>query len=82
VIYHRGERRDHRVLRPFQSLLRFSGASAFSVCSAVKFKSVDAILLETMQGGTGEIGGTEKEHDWNISKEIVERVKKPVILAS
>ncbi|MGB2728924.1 MAG: phosphoribosylanthranilate isomerase [Halobacteriota archaeon] len=44
---------------------------------------VDAILLDTAAaaGGTGEIGGTGKEHDWNISKEIVERVKKPVILA-
>ena len=38
VIYHRGERRVRRVLRLFQSLLRFFGASAFSVCSAVKFK--------------------------------------------
>ncbi|MBC8521471.1 MAG: phosphoribosylanthranilate isomerase [Methanomicrobia archaeon] len=44
---------------------------------------VDAILLDTAAaaGGTGEIGGTGKEHDWNISKEIVEHVKKPVILA-
>ncbi|MCK4475353.1 MAG: phosphoribosylanthranilate isomerase [Methanophagales archaeon] len=44
---------------------------------------VDAILLDTeaKAGGTGEIGGTGKEHDWNISKEIVEHVKKPVILA-
>ncbi len=44
---------------------------------------VDAILLDTeaKAGGTGETGGTGKEHDWNISKEIVERIKKPVILA-
>ncbi len=42
---------------------------------------VDAILLDTATGGTGEIGGTGKEHDWNISKEIVEHIKKPVILA-
>ena len=40
VIYHRGERRDHRVLIRFQSLLRFYGASAFSVCSAVNFKDL------------------------------------------
>ena len=33
----RGERRDHKVIRLFHSLLGFSGASAFSVCSAVKF---------------------------------------------
>jgi len=38
VIYHRGERRARRVLRPFQSLFVFSGDSAFSVCSAVNLK--------------------------------------------
>ena len=44
---------------------------------------VDAILVDTLaiSGRTGEIGGTGKQHDWSISKEIVERVKKPVILA-
>lgn len=43
---------------------------------------VDAILLDTVvAGGTGETGGTGKEHDWRISKQIVERVNTPVILA-
>lgn len=42
---------------------------------------VDAILLDTVSVGSEETGGTGKEHDWSISKEIVERVKKPVILA-
>ena len=47
VIYHRGERRVHRVLRLFQSLRLgfFFGTFAFSVCSAVKFKDI-AISLE------------------------------------
>ena len=45
VIYQRGDRRVRRVLRLFQPLLGFSGASAFSVCSAVKFKDI-AISLE------------------------------------
>ena len=45
VIYHRGERRVRRVLGLFQSLLRFFGVSAFSVCSAVNFKDI-AISLE------------------------------------
>jgi hypothetical protein len=40
VIYHRGDRRGRRVFRLFQQLLRSSGASAFSVCSAVKFKDI------------------------------------------
>ena len=38
---------------------------------------VDAILLDS---GVG-LGGTGEKHDWNVSKEVVERVKKPVILA-
>ena len=52
VIYHRGERRARRVLRLFQSLLMFSGAFVFFVCSAVKFKDL-AISLEksTVLGG-------------------------------
>jgi len=45
VIYQRGDRRVRRVLRRFQQLLWFSGASAFSVCSAVKFNDI-AISLE------------------------------------
>jgi len=50
--------------------------------NALAYESVvDAILLDTMQGETGETGGTGKQHDWSISKEIVERVKKPMILA-
>nr|QNO44362.1 hypothetical protein MMKKNJAF_00004 [Methanosarcinales archaeon ANME-2c ERB4] len=35
VIYHRGDRRGCRVLRPFQSSLWFSDASALSAYSAV-----------------------------------------------
>ena len=56
VIYHRGERRDHRVLRRFQSLLMFSGVSAFSVCSAVKFKDV-AVSRENLTVPTFTFGG-------------------------
>ena len=54
MIYHRGERRVRRVLRLFQSLLRFSGASAFSVCSAVKFKGIP-ISLENSTVPTGNM---------------------------
>ncbi len=44
MIYHRGERRVRRVLRRFQPLFGLSGASAFSVCSAVKFKDIPISL--------------------------------------
>jgi phosphoribosylanthranilate isomerase len=40
---------------------------------------VDAILLDTEVEGV--LGGTGKIHDWDMSKEIVESLEKPVILA-
>lgn len=40
---------------------------------------VDAILLDTAQGG--QVGGTGATHDWNISRIIRESFSKPVILA-
>lgn len=42
-------------------------------------KIVDAILLDT--GVKGLSGGTGKTHDWDISRKIVESIRKPVILA-
>ena len=56
VIYHRGERRVRRVFRLFQSLLRFFGASAFSVCSAVNFGDI-AISLENSTVSSGGKNG-------------------------
>ena len=53
VIYHRGERRDHSVLRLFQSLPGFSGASAFSVCSAVKFGDICSNFSEKFDSAVG-----------------------------
>ncbi len=53
-----------------------------SIEKALAYEPVaDAILLDTVAGVGAEIGGTGKEHDWSISKEIVARVEKPVILA-
>jgi len=40
---------------------------------------VDAILLDSRT--KERLGGTGITHDWNISREIVEKCKKPVILA-
>ncbi|RLI87392.1 MAG: phosphoribosylanthranilate isomerase [Candidatus Altiarchaeales archaeon] len=42
-------------------------------------KIVDAILLDTRVRGLS--GGTGKTHDWDISRKIVESIRKPVILA-
>ena len=43
--------------------------------------SVDAIILDTAVKATGQVGGTGKTHDWNISQRLVEAVRLPVILA-
>lgn len=42
---------------------------------------VDAILLDTANKATGQVGGTGLVHDWNISRRIIEMYSKPVILA-
>ena len=44
-------------------------------------RAVDAILLDTVNLNTGQVGGTGKIHDWNLSREIVTFYNKPVILA-
>lgn len=41
----------------------------------------DAILLDTIDIENNKVGGTGKVHDWNISKEIVSKIKIPIILA-
>ena len=47
---------------------------------AIKYsKFVDMLLLDTASKGIG--GGTGKIHDWEISKDIVQNVNVPVVLA-
>lgn len=42
----------------------------------------DAFLLDSMNAATGQVGGTGRAHDWNLSREIVTRFAGvPVILA-
>lgn len=42
---------------------------------------VDAFITDTYDPTTGASGATGKTHDWNISRLLVERSPKPVILA-
>ncbi|HWA86197.1 MAG TPA: phosphoribosylanthranilate isomerase [Opitutus sp.] len=42
----------------------------------------DSFLLDSMNAATGQVGGTGRAHDWNLSREIVARCAgTPVILA-
>jgi len=52
-----------------------------AIAEAQKYESlVDAILLDTATG-SGERGGTGATHDWSVSKQIVEKISVPIILA-
>jgi phosphoribosylanthranilate isomerase len=42
---------------------------------------VDAILLDSVNKTTGQVGGTGITHDWEISAQIVRHISTPVILA-
>jgi phosphoribosylanthranilate isomerase len=42
---------------------------------------VDGIILDTGIRATGQVGGTGKTHDWNISQSVVRSIPLPVILA-
>jgi phosphoribosylanthranilate isomerase len=43
--------------------------------------AVDAIVLDSVNEATGQVGGTGQTHDWAISSSIVEQLSLPVILA-
>ncbi|WP_396927416.1 phosphoribosylanthranilate isomerase [Mycolicibacterium sp.] len=43
--------------------------------------TVDAIVLDTVNVATDQVGGTGRTHDWSISRQIVERLVVPVVLA-
>ncbi len=45
------------------------------------FSYIDAILLDTCDPSTGEMGGTGITHDWDLSAKVIEECCLPVILA-
>lgn len=42
---------------------------------------VDAYILDTFDPRTGASGATGRTHDWRISRRLVERSRRPIILA-
>ncbi len=44
-------------------------------------RRVDAVILDTFDPDTGMRGATGKTHDWELSRQIVELARVPVILA-
>ena len=41
----------------------------------------DAILLDSVDPDTGKLGATGRTHDWAVSRQVVEALRLPVILA-
>jgi phosphoribosylanthranilate isomerase len=55
-------------------------AGARSIAAAMAAEPlVDALVLDSRTAD--RIGGTGMPHDWSVSRRIVERIRKPVILA-
>lgn len=53
-----------------------------SIDTARKFAGVvDGIVLDTVNEATDQVGGTGHTHDWSLSRQIVEQLSVPVILA-
>lgn len=54
---------------------------AQSIDTATQYTKVDALVLDTLDASTDQVGGTGRTHDWAISRQIVEQLPIPVILA-
>ena len=60
--------------------INVEGASAIERARELD-QQVDAIVLDSRNRTTGQVGGTGITHDWEISSQIVKHVSTPVILA-
>ncbi|WP_319430381.1 phosphoribosylanthranilate isomerase [Mycobacterium sp. RTGN5] len=55
---------------------------AQSIATARQYVNiVDAIVLDTINVATNQVGGTGHTHDWSISRQIADQLPTPVILA-
>jgi len=65
---------------PIMQAVSVSGSSALDV--ALSYNEVaDYLILDTQAPDIAGIGASGETHDWNISREIVEEIDMPVILA-
>jgi len=72
-------RHDSPHLKIIKSII-VKGREAASEAKAWS-REVDALLTDAHDPATGRTGATGKTHDWSISREIVDSVACPVILA-
>jgi phosphoribosylanthranilate isomerase len=65
---------------PIMQAVSVAGPEALDVALAYQ-KVADYLILDTQTQDIAGIGASGKTHDWNISREIVQKVHIPVILA-
>ncbi|WP_240664690.1 phosphoribosylanthranilate isomerase [Methanosarcina sp. MSH10X1] len=72
-----------RKILPHIKIIKNFHVNGFEVIQAMKpFESVvDAFILDTLDLANDKVGGTGLVHDWNISRSIVKKISKPVLLA-
>jgi phosphoribosylanthranilate isomerase len=69
-------------LAPVELMLTVGVRDASAVATARRFAPVcDYLLLDTAHPATNVVGATGIAHDWSISRQIVDAVAIPVILA-
>jgi phosphoribosylanthranilate isomerase len=72
-----------RAALPHLKLIRavhVTGPGALAQARALE-RRVDALILDTYDPTTGRHGATGQTHDWSISRQIVDHIRTPVILA-
>ncbi len=72
-----------RAALPHLKLIRavhVTGPEALAQARSLE-RRVDALILDTYDATTGRHGATGKTHDWTLSRQIVDAVRAPVILA-
>jgi len=62
-------------------VVRADNAAALGEAIDLFAPLVDAFITDTFDPATGASGATGKTHDWAVSRRLVERSPKPVILA-
>jgi phosphoribosylanthranilate isomerase len=69
-------------LAPVQLMVTIPVRDASSVVDAQRFGDVaDYLLLDSMHPTTGVVGASGLVHDWRWSRQIVDAVETPVVLA-
>ena len=72
-------RRRHPALK-LMPVVHVEDESAIEAAKAYE-PVCDAILLDSGRPSKGELGGTGRVHNWNVSSDIVQAVERPVFLA-